>query len=70
MIKMPALSPKDIPGILRERGFLQVQRGGRHQIWLLPDSRKRGIITMHNKDLSTVTVFDIVKQAEINKGEL
>ena len=70
MSNIPALSPKDILRILQKKGFLLDRSSGSHQIWLHPDSRKRVIIPMHNKDLPKGTLYSILKQAGLNKDEI
>jgi len=69
MSNIPALTPNDILRILQKRGFLLDRSSGSHQIWLHPDSHKRVIVPMHNKDLPTGTLYAILKQAGIDKDE-
>lgn len=70
MSKTPSLSAKDLVRILQQHGFLLDRTSGSHQIWLHPDSRKRTIVPMHNKDLPRGTLYAILKQAGIDKNEL
>ncbi len=65
-----SLSSKDLVRILQQKGFLLDRSSGSHQIWLHPDSRKRAVVPMHNKDLPTGTLYAILKQAGIDKNEL
>lgn len=66
----PSLTSKELIRILKEKGFVLDRTKGSHQIWLHPDSRKRVIVPMHNKDIPTGTLYAILKQAGINKSEL
>ena len=70
MSNFPSLTSKDIVKILLQKGFVLDRSKGSHQIWLHPDSRKRAIVPMHNKDIPKGTLYSILKQAGINKEEL
>jgi predicted RNA binding protein YcfA (HicA-like mRNA interferase family) len=70
MSNTPSLTPKDIIRILKQKGFVLDRSRGSHQVWLHPGSRKRAIIPMHNKDIHTGTLYAILKQVGIDKGEL
>ncbi|MEI6435599.1 MAG: type II toxin-antitoxin system HicA family toxin [Bacteroidota bacterium] len=70
MSNTPSLTPKDIIRILKQKGFVLDRSRGSHQVWLHPVSRKRAIIPMHKKDIPTGTLYAILKQIGIDKGEL
>lgn len=70
MSNTPSLTPKDIARILKQKGFILDRVRGSHQIWLHPVSRKRAVVPMHNKDIPIGTMFSILKQAGIEKGDL
>ncbi len=70
MSNTPPLTPKDIIRILKQKGFVLDRSRGSHQVWLHPVSRKRAIIPMHKKDIPTGTLYAILKQIGIDKGEL
>jgi len=70
MSNTPSLTPKDIIRILKLKGFVLDRSRGSHQIWLNPVTRKRAIVPVHSKDIPVGTLFSILKQAGIEKGEL
>ncbi|MFO7656887.1 MAG: type II toxin-antitoxin system HicA family toxin [Bacteroidales bacterium] len=70
MSNIPSLTPKDIVRILKQKGFILDRSRGSHQIWLHPVSRKRAVVPVHKKDLPAGTLYSILKQAGIDKGEL
>ena len=70
MSNTPSLTPKELVKILKKKGFVLDRSRGSHQIWLQPESRKRAIIPMHNKDIPKGTFFAILKQAGIDKNEI
>jgi len=70
MSNAPSLTPKDIVRLLKQKGFVLDRSRGSHQIWLHPDSHKRAVVPMHNKDIPTGTFYAILKQAGIEKNEL
>jgi len=70
MSNIPSLTSKDVVRLLKQKGFVLDRSRGSHQIWLHPDSRKRAVVPMHNKDIPTGTLYSILKQAGIDKNEL
>jgi predicted RNA binding protein YcfA (HicA-like mRNA interferase family) len=70
MSTRPSIKPKDLVRILKKNGFVLDRSRGSHQIWLHPVSRKRAIVPMHKKDLPIGTLYSILKQAGIDKGEI
>ena len=70
MSNSPSLTPKDVVRILKKKGFVLDRSRGSHKIWLHPDSNKRAVVPMHNKDIPTGTLYAILKQAGIEKDEL
>lgn len=70
MSNIPSLPSKDVVRLLQQKGFVLDRSRGSHQIWLHPDSRKRAVVPMHNKDIPTGTFYSILKQAGIDKSEL
>ncbi|HYW97462.1 MAG TPA: type II toxin-antitoxin system HicA family toxin [Bacteroidales bacterium] len=70
MSNTPSLTPKELVKILKKKGFVLDRSRGSHQIWLHPDSHKRAIVPMHNKDIPKGTFFAILKQAGIDKNEI
>ncbi len=65
-----SLTPKEIVKILKKKGFVLDRSRGSHQVWLHPETRKRAIVPMHNKDIPTGTLYAILKQAGIEKDQL
>jgi predicted RNA binding protein YcfA (HicA-like mRNA interferase family) len=70
MSNTPSLTSKEIVKILVQKGFVLDRSRGSHQVWLHPDSRKRAIVPMHNKDIPKGTLYSILKQAGITKDDI
>ncbi|MFA6404226.1 MAG: type II toxin-antitoxin system HicA family toxin [Salinivirgaceae bacterium] len=70
MSNTPSLTPKEIVKILKRKGFMLDRSRVSHQVWLHPESRKRAIVPMHNKDIPVGTLKSFLKQAGIEKDEL
>jgi predicted RNA binding protein YcfA (HicA-like mRNA interferase family) len=70
MSNTASLTPKELVKILKKKGFVLDRSRGSHQIWLHPDSRKRAVVPVHNKDIPKGTFFAILKQAGVDKNEI
>jgi len=70
MPKLPSLAPNKIIKIMESRGFVLDRVKGSHHIYYHPETKRRVIVPLHKKDLPTGTLFVILKQAGIGKGEL
>jgi predicted RNA binding protein YcfA (HicA-like mRNA interferase family) len=70
MSNAPSLTPKDVIKILRQKGFVLDRSRGSHQIWIHPESRRRAIVPMHNKDIPIGTLHAILKQAGIDRSQI
>jgi len=70
MSNIPSLTSKEVIKVLKQKGFILDRSRGSHQIWLHPDSCRRVIIPMHNKDIPKGTFYSILKQAGISKDEV
>lgn len=70
MSNTPSLTAKELIKILVKKGFVLDRSRGSHQIWLNPESRKRAIVPLHNKDIPNGTLYSILKQAGIDKSEM
>jgi len=68
--KLPALKPKKIIKILKEKGFQLDRIKGSHHIYYHPTSKKRVIVPVHKKELPKGTLMEILKQAGIKKDDL
>lgn len=70
MSKSPSLTPKDLIKLLENKGFVFDRAKGSHQISFHSENKLRVVVPMHAKDLPTVTLHAILKQAGIDKSEL
>ncbi|NQS98876.1 MAG: type II toxin-antitoxin system HicA family toxin [candidate division Zixibacteria bacterium] len=61
---------KKIIKVLENRGFILHRIKGSHHIYYHPEMKRRVVVPLHKKDLPKGTLFEILKQAGINKGEL
>ncbi len=66
MSNTPSLTPKDVVRILKQKGFILDRSRGSHQVWLQPNSRKRTIVPMHNKDIPTGTLYFFLSKIDIS----
>ncbi|MBE0478008.1 type II toxin-antitoxin system HicA family toxin [Candidatus Aerophobetes bacterium] len=70
MSKVPSLTPQKIISIIKVKGFLLDRTKGSHHIYYHPETKRRVIVPLHKKDLPKGTLFEILKQAGINRKEL
>lgn len=70
MPKLPPLTPRKIVQILEKKGFVLDRTKGSHNIYYNPETKRRVVVPIHKKDLPKGTLFEILKQAGINKEEL
>jgi len=70
MSKLPSLTPEKVIKLLEKNGFVLDRIRGSHHIYYNPETRKRAIVPLHKKDLLKGTMFEILKQAGINREEL
>lgn len=70
MSKLPSLTPQKIIDILKEKGFILVRVKGSHQIFRNPNTKRLVVVPLHKKDLPKGTLFEILKQAGIDKEEI
>lgn len=68
---MPAVKPKKVLQLLKNKGFYIHHQVGSHLILKHEkDKNKRVTLPMHNKDLKPKTLFSILKQAGVVRKEL
>jgi len=70
MSKLPSLTPEKVIKLLEKNGFVLDRIRGSHHIYYNPETRKRAIVPLHKKSLPKGTMFEILKQAGINREEL
>lgn len=70
MPKLPPLTPRRVIKILEKKGFILYRIKGSHSIYYHPKMKRRVVVPLHKKDLPKGTLFEILKQAGISKGEL
>lgn len=69
MGSLPSLNPDNIIKILEKKGFILSRIKGSHRLYYNPDTKRRVIVPFHKKDLPKGTLFEILKQAGINRKE-
>ena len=65
----PPLTPQKIIKVLEKKGFVLDRIKGSHHIYYHPKMKRR-VVPLHKRDLPKGTLFEILKQAGINKEEL
>jgi len=65
----PPLTPQKIIKVLEKKGFVLDRIKGSHHIYYHPEMKRR-VVPLHKRDLPKGTLFEILKQAGINKEEL
>ena len=65
----PPLTPQKIIKVLEKKGFVLDRIKGSHHIYYHPKMKRR-VVALHKRDLPKGTLFEILKQAGINKEEL
>ena len=70
MPKVPSFTPQKIIRILEKKGFLLDRSKGSHHIYYHPETKRRVVVPLHKKDLPKGTLFEILKQAGLQKEEM
>ncbi|MEA2053812.1 MAG: type II toxin-antitoxin system HicA family toxin [Candidatus Thermoplasmatota archaeon] len=70
MPKISSLTPEKLIKILEKKGFILDRTKGSHRIYYHPILKRRVVVPFHKKDLPRGTLFEILKQAGINKKEI
>jgi predicted RNA binding protein YcfA (HicA-like mRNA interferase family) len=70
MPKLPSFTPQKIIRILEKKGFLLDRSKGSHHIYYHPETKRRVVVPLHKKDLPKGTLFEILKQAGLQKEEM
>lgn len=70
MAKLPSLTPRKIIKVLVKRGFVLDRTKGSHHIYYHPETRRRVVVPVHQKDLPKGTLLEILKQAGVTRDEL
>jgi predicted RNA binding protein YcfA (HicA-like mRNA interferase family) len=69
MTRLPSVNPINIIKVLEKKGFVLDRSKGSHRLYYNLDTKRRVVIPFHKKDLPKGTLFEILKQAGINKEE-
>lgn len=69
MPKLPALTPQKVMKIIQKRGFILDRVKGSHHIFFHPETKRRGIIPFHKRELPIGTLIEILKEAGIDRDE-
>jgi predicted RNA binding protein YcfA (HicA-like mRNA interferase family) len=69
MPRLPALTPKKVITLLKQRGFLLDHTTGSHFIFYHPKTKRRVTVPFHNKDLPKGTLISILKQSGLDRKD-
>ncbi len=61
-MKLPALKPKEVVGMLKKAGYFKVRQRGSHGNFSHPDRPTIVSVPIHNRDLKMGTLRGIIKQ--------
>jgi predicted RNA binding protein YcfA (HicA-like mRNA interferase family) len=70
MSDAPALTPRKLIQILERNGFVLDRVRGSHHVYYNPTTKRRTVVPLHAKDLPRGTMFEILKQAGIDRSEI
>jgi len=70
MPKLPKLTPQKVIKILKSRGFVLDRTKGSPPIFFHPESKRRAVVPVHQKDFPVGTLIEILKQAGIEKDDM
>ena len=70
MPRLPRLTAKQIISILEKRGFKLARQSGSHKIYRNPEGKRTTVPFHDNKILHPKILRSILKDAEIEPGEL
>jgi predicted RNA binding protein YcfA (HicA-like mRNA interferase family) len=70
MPKLPLVSPQNLAKALEKAGFILERTTGSHSIYYHPQTRKKAVVPIHNKDVPKGTLCKLLKEAGISKEEL
>ena len=69
MPDLPAVKPREAIRALERAGFVARRQTGSHVYLNNPVTRKRSVVAMHNRDLTTGMLHAIIQQAGLTVDE-
>ena len=69
MSTTPSLKPREVIKILKRHGFVELRQIGSHLHLYNSEKKLRATVPMHNKDLKTPTLRNIIKQSGMTVEE-
>ncbi len=70
MSNIPALKSREVVGILKHEGLMELRQVGSHLHLYHPIKKLRATVPMHAKDLKRKTLASIFRQANISLKDL
>jgi predicted RNA binding protein YcfA (HicA-like mRNA interferase family) len=70
MPKLPAVRPRQIARFLEQNGFVLDHTSGSHSIFYHPQTRRRAVVPLHNRDLPKGTLMSLLREAGFTRDEL
>ena len=70
MSNIPVLKSREVVGILKHDGFMELRQVGSHLHLYHPIKKLRATVPMHVKDLKRKTLVSIFRQANISFKDL
>ena len=69
MSRLPAVTPKQVVNVLLQAGFEQLRQTGSHLHLRHPQTRRRTVVPMHNRDVPRGLLLAILKQAGLTADQ-
>lgn len=70
MPKLPAVKPREIAKFLTGNGFVLDHTSGSHHIYYHPISRRRAVVSQHNREIPKGTLISLLREAGFTREEL
>jgi predicted RNA binding protein YcfA (HicA-like mRNA interferase family)/predicted RNase H-like HicB family nuclease len=69
MPKLPAVRPREVIRFLEQNGFVLDHATGSHFIFYNPTSKKRAVVSHHNRDIPKGTLLSLLREAGFSRVE-
>ena len=66
MAKRGAMTPRGLIRLLKKHGFVEDHQTGIHSILYHPETKRRGVVPVHSRDIPKGTLDTILKSAGID----
>jgi predicted RNA binding protein YcfA (HicA-like mRNA interferase family) len=69
MPKLPAVRPRHVVRFFQSRGFVLDHSSGSHFVFYNPTSKRRAVISQHNRDIPKGTLLSLLREAGFTREE-